>query len=743
MISDFFISSQWWVTLFLLGLFFYPLTSSLFTNFIDKGYASSKALGILLLSYAMLLAGVSHVLPFSFISLLIILVFFVIGFFFSKKLSSFSRVIEVYKNNWKWIAIEELLFLIIFGAWTYIRSFAPDINGLEKFMDFGFVNSILRSTYFPPKDMWLAPFSINYYYFGHFITAILTKLSLLQSNYTYNLMIATIAGLTFVQSFSLAINLYATVTKKIGLVRLLCVGLLTAVIITFAGNIHTLYAFFTAYPNENPAPLWQLTFSPQSFPNSYWYPNATRFIHNTIHEFPIYSWTVSDLHGHVADIPFVLLTLTFMFSLFSRGPQKYNKATDPGWSFFMRTYHTLDRNPIRLSHLILSSFLLAVMYMTNAWDGLIYLMLGLFIVVYLQLLGTKSVTKNLPKKILLILRRSSIPSLIVIGGFLLFSSPFSIFFKPFVSGIGVLCAPNFLTHIGHIGPIIFEPDHCQKSPWWQLVMLYGFFYFFVAIYIPLLFKVKKINSSDIFITVLIGLATALIIIPEFIYAKDIYPAHYRANTMFKLVFQSFMILSLASGYIISRTTAHLRAQKTLLSRLGYLFFFISTLALLGLVLIFPYYSITSYYGSLKTYKGLDGTAYLKTKYSSDYEAIQWLNKNVIGQPVILEAQGDSYTDYARVSSNTGLPTVLGWTVHEWLWRGTYDVPAPRIAHVKEMYESTSISTMKTLFKKYGVVYVFVGELEMEKYKVNENGLEELGKTVFKKGSTKIYQLNNK
>src|SRR5258708_38797604 len=34
---------------------------------------------------------------------------------------------------------------------------SPDIHGLEKYMDYGFVNSILRSQYFPPKDMWFTP----------------------------------------------------------------------------------------------------------------------------------------------------------------------------------------------------------------------------------------------------------------------------------------------------------------------------------------------------------------------------------------------------------------------------------------------------------------------------------------------------------------------------------------------------------------------------------------------------------
>jgi len=60
----------------------------------------------------------------------------------------------------------------------------------------------------------------------------------------------------------------------------------------------------------------------------------------------------------------------------------------------------------------------------------------------------------------------------------------------------------------------------------------------------------------------------------------------------------------------------------------------------------------------------------------------WINKNIKGQPTILEAQGDSYTDYGRVSVNTGLPTVMGWTVHEWFWRNSYDIVAPRIEDVK-------------------------------------------------------------
>ncbi len=236
------------------------------------------------------------------------------------------------------------------------------------------------------------------------------------------------------------------------------------------------------------------------------------------------------------------------------------------------------------------------------------------------------------------------------------------------------------------------------------------------------------------------LATLLIIIPEFIYAKDIYPDHNRANTMFELVFQSFIMLSLVTGYAISRISYALKIKKTLLTRGMYVLFFFITLCLLTTVFTYPYFAISSYYGNLKTYRGLDGTKYLAEKYPSDAKAIVWLNKNVNGQPVILEAQGDSYTDFARISSNTGLPTVLGWTVHEWLWRGTYDIPAPRIDEIKTLYESKDLTQTKSLLQKYHVKYIFVGDLEKEKYAIDEEKFKTLGKVVFENGMTRIYQL---
>ena len=213
--------------------------------------------------------------------------------------------------------------------------------------------------------------------------------------------------------------------------------------------------------------------------------------------------------------------------------------------------------------------------------------------------------------------------------------------------------------------------------------------------------------------------------------------------MFKLVFQSFIMLSLSTGYIIARIGSVLKRLPGTKGKIFILVFFTGTFMLLLIIFSYPYYAVMSYYGELKTHHGLNGISYLKDRYPTDYEAIVWLNKNIEGQPVILEAQGDSYTDYARVSSNTGLPTVLGWTVHEWLWRGSYDIPAPRIEEIKTIYESDDLKQTKDLLEKYEVQYVFLGDLEREKYlEINEEKFEELGEVIFQKGQTKIIQVSN-
>ncbi len=426
----------WWYTFFILGVGFLPVSFLLFDKFFDKGYIFSKVIGAAVVTYLIFILGIFHIFSFTTGNAYITTLAAIILFFFLSRQR--SKILPAIKKRWGFFIFEEALFFVALFVWAYIHSFAPDIHGLEKYMDFGFINSILRSPYFPPKDMWFTPFTINYYYFGHLVTAVLIRLSGVPANIAFNLMLSSIFAFCFTQTFSLGANLYSLFRNHEGVSKKLLIfsGSLSGLLVAFAGNLHILYAFFTPYQGESPSPFWQLKFAPTTFPNSYWYPNATRFIYHTIHEFPIYSWVVADLHGHVLDIPFVLLTIAILFAVFMKG-----KKDIGNWK-------------LEAGNFILIGFLLAIMYMTNAWDGIIYFLLTglIFCYLYWEKLpnyrklpnGKKPGFLRIPRFMYIWSQDLILSCLIVFFSLIVFSLPYNFYFKPFASGIGILQAPSFL-----------------------------------------------------------------------------------------------------------------------------------------------------------------------------------------------------------------------------------------------------------------------------------------------------------
>ncbi len=294
MATDSQIIIYFWFILFFLGLIFAPLTFRIFKKFYDFGYSFSKIIAIGIISYLAWILGILKLLSFSQINIVVIIILCAISMFILNK-AFIKENLGKWKNKWKIFAIEEAMFFIILAGWSGVRAFEPRIEGLEKFMDFGFINSILRSEYFPPKDIWLAGSSINYYYFGQLYITIFAKISGIPSSYIYNLSVALIFALIFAAIFSLSSNIiYAYLVNqnkknneqkkhnsKYYLFPMLA-GLVSAIITTMAGNFQPLYFYLTH--NHS------LT--------SYWYPDASRFIPFTIHEFPMYSIVVTDLHAY-------------------------------------------------------------------------------------------------------------------------------------------------------------------------------------------------------------------------------------------------------------------------------------------------------------------------------------------------------------------------------------------------------------------------------------------------------------
>ena len=670
----------WYFVIFLLGIVFFPLTKKVFNTFIDKGYALSKTLAILVISYMVFVLGSLKIPVFNnYFIAWFVSVFFGLSIYFCK----FNDKNDT-KINLKLIIFEEILFILSFFLYTYIRGLQPAIHGLEKFMDFGIINSILRSKYFPPLDIWLSGYSINYYYFGHLVSALLIKITNIKASIGYNLTLTTIFAISMTSVFTICINFINTF-KKVKLLTLVIYGFLGSLIVNLAGNLHTIYLFTSGYPNNSPIPFWKI-FS--SFtPEKYWYPDATRFIPFTIHEFPSYSFTVADLHGHVLSIPFVLLTIAFLFLFF----------------FVIKKSDDLRKKAI---YFIFIGFMIAVLYMTNAFDGPIYLLLAL--TVYLTIFGSSL--------------KFILGSGITIFSAMFFSIPFTSNFKAFVTGIGINCPPQFLSNIKKFGPFIFEAGNCQPTPAWMLFVLWGFFLISFVVFILIKLEEKIKNKSDDYALLLMLISTIFILIPEFFYVKDIYPVHFRANTMFKLGYQAFIMMSIASLFVFFRLNS-LRSRKYVLKGI--------CIILLTFILIYPFFSFSSYYDPITKKSQIDGSLWMQKELPADYEIIEFFNKNIQGQPVILEAQGDSYTEYARISSYTGLPTVAGWWVHEWLWRGSADIVGKRIPDIQTIYESDDILKTKELINKYNIEYIVVSDLERSKYKsINKDKFERIWTKIF-------------
>jgi uncharacterized membrane protein len=309
---------------------------------------------------------------------------------------------------------------------------------------------------------------------------------------------------------------------------------------------------------------------------------------------------------------------------------------------------------------------------------------------------------------------------------------------------------NFIAMTGGVGIVQ------AHSPIYQLLVLWGYqlfiavvFFIFAAVWgkrnaftgdeihpVPKFKdKIQALFSSDVFTLIILIWAIFLLILPEVIYVKDIYGITYhRANTMFKFTYQAFIMFALVAGFCYIRIISGI--NKVFLKAVTS----VVLTVMIILPMVYPFLAIKGYYGSIgySNYKGLDGLRFMETKFTDDYYVVRWLNEHVSGQEVVLEASGNDFSNYNIISMATGLPTILGWSGHEWLWRGGAEIPTQRAAEVQNIYESPEDTVTKSLIQKYNVAYIVIGSLERDKFKnIKEDKLLKLGTAVFYTPTTKI------
>jgi YYY domain-containing protein len=202
----------WWIALQLLGLAALPIGAVLFRALPDRGYAMSKPLGMLLVGWLAYMLAMGRILHFDRLSLIVCLLA-VAGlslFLLLRNGRALLNDLRAHFSNHQaqiYVVVCEVIFLVAYVTWAWVRAHNPDIVDQEKFMDFGFLNAILKSDTFPPNDMWLAGYSINYYYFGYILVAGLTALSGVATEVAFNLANVTLFSLTALGSFGVVHNL--------------------------------------------------------------------------------------------------------------------------------------------------------------------------------------------------------------------------------------------------------------------------------------------------------------------------------------------------------------------------------------------------------------------------------------------------------------------------------------------------------------------------------------------------------
>lgn len=599
---------------------------------------------------------------------------------------------------------QELLFVLGFFGLALIRTYQPAILDLEKFMDAGLMISYQRSPTLPLEDFWLSGADFNYYTFGHFMGAVAGQFWGIEMRFAYNILLGLICGLVLMQSFAIVADLVANTAVPAHSDRArtaLRAGSIGALVVSLGGNGHTLWYWLKNH-----------TFV------GYWYPDATRFIDRTIHEFPAYSFIVSDLHAHVWGIPLVLLFIWVAWH----------------WS---KEWFALSKNQQSwfgwwgepITQLVFGmGALLGTLIMTSTWDFAIYGLLLVWVGLGLLLSDLRRVW-------------AMITMALCIGGMaFITSSPWWLNFESISQGVKVAY---------------------EHSPLWQLAVLWLPHVLLSSLAVGFAFKqwhalttnkaklspkgVTQQRATVLLIVALVVTAICLLVLPELIFVKDIYPNHPRANTMFKLTFQGFIMMGLAIGWLYGQvlgwfelSVGSAQRASTRAVRWGRMLLLGLLIVFIGSVGVYPFLGFRDYYGGLKQRQSLDGMLWLQTESPDDYQAIEWLKQVLTGRPVVLEAVGESYTTFGRVSVFTGFPTVLGWRVHEWLWRGGFEIPGQRTEEVKTIYERPTTAEARTLLSQYRVQYIFVGDREREAYpELDIAGLESLGQVVFRSNQTAI------
>lgn len=777
----------WWVAMGGIGLITWPIAFVSLSRLPDRGYSFSKALGLILLGFLLFIGATARVIPNSRLGVLLILLSMAVaaGVIVVRQRDELGAFL---RRRWKYVVLTEVLFFAAFVVAAFLRSYVAHLSGTEKPTELAFLNAVLKSEHFPVYDPWLSPESLSYYYFGFIMVGGLIKLTSVAPEIGFNLALALIAGLTTITTFGIVYNLVAAVSSAR---RAITLGLAGVVVVVLLGNLEGLLELLAAH-GVGPSALYSWAaidgLNLRDVPlSTHWYPDSFWFFWRStrmptawdIREYPFFSFLLGDLHPHVMVMPFTMLSLAMIFNLLRRV-----EVINYVWAY---------RNPFAL---VLTAIVIGGLSFLNAWSFppvVALLVLAVFTRNYWQ-------RQRQLRPALVDTTTFAVPFLAV--AFALYSP----FYWSARGGlwplapIEVVARPDYLpllhmvTHPKHLflswGPLLWliiglgltglswtslksaggrawlallpgvlplalwailaiadlglagfgEELNARGSTLLTLALLIGLITLVTLAFVRTLQRQEEGAESLIVALGAAGIGLLLIYGTELFYVLD-HLAGSRENTVFKLHHHAWLFIGVGGAFGLHCVLRDLRRESKLLQSFRWAWVGLASV-LLATALIFP---VTATFNRTNGFTGartLDGLAFVRQFNPDEYDAVQWLNDNIDGTPVLLEAVGEPFQEAGRVSARTGLPVILQWPLHEKGYRGA-DSDAmlkERRADVDMAYRSPQMEEAIAVFRKYNVSYVFVGKSEREQYGEGVDKFAGALQTIYQKGSVTIYRV---
>ena len=355
----------WWLTVVLLGWLVFPITFVAFGGLSDRGYAFTRNVSLLLISWASWLLASLRLLPFTQLTLWLVTAALI-------PISAFivwrrgGEIKAWLMESRRYVLTVETISLAFFVFFLLIRLGNPDLwhpsFGGEKPMDFSYFNAVLKSTSFPPYDPWFAGGYLNYYYYGFVIVAAITKMLGIVPSFAYNLILPLLFSLVGMGAFGVAFNLVAggrkpeaeqlpitTRSDQLPITKSAnpyLAGLAAALLFVVLGNLGQKDVIMGAFEEagadvQTASPFladlqraavgaWRVYVEKAQVPvgTGEWYWNATRVTPEVaIAEFPFFTFLYADLHAHMIVLSMAVVALGWCVSLVNNARSR-NRA---GW----------------------------------------------------------------------------------------------------------------------------------------------------------------------------------------------------------------------------------------------------------------------------------------------------------------------------------------------------------------------------------------------------------------------------